>query len=109
VEAQAPRRVAPEDEIIFDRIRVSINDSPVQEWRNSTKIDPSQQVSLPGHGTIELMVRPPADQTFEPVGRVDGKTLWFPLGTDTVRIEGQTNILKTAATGVIWVRSVRPE
>ena len=61
------------------------------------------RLSLPRYGTVYLVVKPSTSYPFQPVGRVDGGKLTFPLGNDFVEIVSRSNILKTSESGTVWI------
>ena len=97
------RRIAPEDEISLEQMRISINGTLVHEARNSWMIGGAVKLQLPRLGTLYLVVKPSTSYAFQPLGRVNGGTLTFPLGSDMVEIVSRSNVLKTAETGTVWV------
>jgi hypothetical protein len=97
------RRIAPEDEISLEQIRISINGTLVKEFRNSWMIGGGVKIGLPGRATVYLAVKPSTSYPFQPVGRVDGGKLAFPLGNDMVEIVSRSNVLKRSETGIVWV------
>src|SRR5262249_8342753 len=53
----ARRTIAPEDEIVLDRMRILVNGRTIHEARNSTMIGEAVKLALPGHGTVYLTVK----------------------------------------------------
>ena len=96
-------RIAPEDEISLERIRISVNGTVLKEFPNNWMIGGAAKISLPRHGTVYLAVKPSTNFPFQPVGRVDGGKLTFPIGNDMVEIVSRSNVLKTSETGTVWV------
>jgi len=100
---EKPRRVRPEEEISLERITISINGRIVKEMRNNWIIGTGMKLSLPGKGTAYIVVQPSTSYPFQPVGRVDGTRLTFPVGNDFVEIVSRSNVLKTSEVGTVWV------
>jgi hypothetical protein len=103
--------VAPEDELSFKQVQISVNGTVVKEPANTWMIGTAIKMSLPRLGTVYLVAKPFAKYPFEPVGRVDGAKLTFPVVNDVVEVVSQSNIFKTRETGPVWIfrdTSVKP-
>jgi len=93
----------PAHEMSFERVRVSVNGTVVREPHNAWAIGTAAKITLPKLGTVYLVVNPSTQYPFEPVGRVDGTRLTFPVGNDIVEVMSRSNILKTQESGTVWI------
>ena len=98
-----PKPPNPADELSFERPRVSVNGTVLQETSDTWMIGTGIQFVLAKYGRVYVSVKPLIDYPFEPVGRVEGMRLTFALGNDLVEVISRSNILKTQENGTVWI------